>query len=90
MIDRPEFDVWITKYALTKGIFRCKAKGCFDISDDMICVHGKYLEYFHGSDWHRDEQSAVDRANEMARKKIETLKKQIRRLELLEFQPVRK
>lgn len=71
--------VWITKYALTKGIFTAWAI----IDDNMIKV-GRH-EYYHGNDWHTDEKSAWERAEQMRHKKIHSLKKQIARLETLQI-----
>ena len=43
--------------------------------------------YFHGEgrEWHRTKESAIDKAEEMRKKKIETMKKQIEKLEKMEF-----
>lgn len=79
--------VWITKYALTKGIIETEAEDC---GDDMVRVHNKgYCDsYYHkeGNEWHRTKQSAISKAEEMRKKKIESLKKQIRKLENMKFE----
>lgn len=78
-------DVWITKYALTQGIFEQKAELC---EEGMIEVKAEHTTYYHGEgkDWHRTKESAVKRAEEMRQKKIASLKKQIERLEEMRFE----
>lgn len=75
--------VWITKYALSKGIFECEAEVCSDINPAMIDArsHG----YYHGHDWHRSYDAAVVRAEDMRRAKIKSLEKQLAKLEALDF-----
>lgn len=43
--------------------------------------------YYHGegNDWHRTKESAIAKAEEMRKKKIASLKKQIEKLEKMEF-----
>jgi len=81
--------VFITKYALTKGVYEIEAKVCESISPDMIsevkegvcnnCFHGK------GKNWHETRESAVERAKKMRDAKVAALKKQIKKLEAMEF-----
>ena len=75
--------VYITKYALTSGIEEIEVELC---SDSMVrdMAHSRY---FHGDgkDWHRSLESAKTKAEEMRNKKIASLKKQIDKLERLEF-----
>lgn len=83
--------VWITKYALTKGIFLVEAERCPDINNDMvsqtvpkpeygaICYHGE------GRDWHTTFDSAVKRAETMREKKIKSLRKSISQLQARDF-----
>lgn len=79
------FDVYITKYALTKGIFKSRvviSTFCETMVRDVktqICYHGE------GRDWHRTVESALKRAEEMKRKRIISLKKSIEKLEKLKF-----
>ena len=77
--------VFITKYALTKGIIETEAK---DIGDDMIEIVGKYPIYYHkdGREWHKTKESAIKKAEEMRQKKIASLKKQIEKLEGMKFE----
>jgi hypothetical protein len=88
--------VWITKYALTKGIFTADVEICADVNPDMVKVvesqdqdnvyyHGDV--YYHGEDkdWHRSYLSAARRAVTMRDAKIESLQKQIIKLKRMEF-----
>jgi hypothetical protein len=79
MIHEQDVMVWITKYALTKGIF-CKEA---EIKGDMI----KYDRYSCElkPDWHLTQEEAIKRAEEMREKKIKSLKKSLAKMEGLEF-----
>lgn len=73
--------IWISKYALTAGIYAAEAK----INGDMVvcgidpkgrhcfnmCFHGE------GREWHRTEAEAIDRAEDMRTRKIKSLQKQL-------------
>lgn len=76
--------VWISKYALTKGIYQVEGKTCEDSGSPGMFV-GR--EYFHGEgkQWHRTEREAVHRAEDMRAAKLVNLKKQIAKLERMEF-----
>lgn len=57
-----------------------------DIKGDM--ANGKaWNDYYHGEgkEWHRTRESAVAKAEEMRCKKIDSLKKQIEKLEKKRF-----
>lgn len=78
--------VWITKYALTKGILE---KECEDCRDDTVReTENSFPVYYHGEgkEWHRTKESAIKRAEEMRQKKITRLKKQIEKLEGMRFE----
>jgi hypothetical protein len=79
---------WISKYALTQGIFTVEAnepsspRGLISVPQTnsfAICYHGE------GRDWHRTYASAADKANEMVKNKIESLKAQLKKLEITRF-----
>ena len=76
--------IWVSKYALSDGIFEGESEGT--IRDGMVRVAGQNL-YLHGEgrEWHRTREAAVSLAEQMRSKKIESLRKQIERLELLKF-----
>ena len=83
--------VWITKHALTLGIYEKEAEACGKGEADLIRVSpeetGYFTEYFHKPDWHPNRDLAVDRAQEMLLKKLQSLKKQVARLEKMSFYP---
>lgn len=78
--------VWITKYALTQGIFEEEAE---DYGDGFVKVTKKgFLDSYYkkGKDWHKTKESAIAKAEEMREKKIASLKKQIEKLEKIKFE----
>lgn len=78
--------VWITKYALTKGILEMK---CVQSGDTSVREAGDpFPTYYHGegNEWHRTKESAIKKAEEMRQKKIDSLKKQIKKLEEMRFE----
>ena len=77
--------VWITKYALTQGIFCTEVKPCFDINPKMVSTLDKYAQCYHGGDWHENKSDAVARAEEMRKKKIFSMEKQIKKIQALKF-----
>ena len=78
--------IYITKYALTKGILEKDAERHETrTSTAVVGYEGNYYEYFHGQDWHLTRELAVLRANEMAAAKIKSLKKSLKKLEKLKF-----
>jgi uncharacterized membrane protein len=77
----PIFRAWITKYAISEGIYEIDARVCSPVSQTMIEHVGKSNIYFHNDDWHRTRESAVARAEEMRKAKIASLRKQIAKLE---------
>ena len=81
--------VWITKYALTKGIYSADVVGNMGTGDTGVCVvdingHNRQ-SYFFRNDWHKTKKAAIARAKEMRKKKIASLKKQIKKIEGLDF-----
>jgi len=79
--------VYITKYALTRGIFKAKVlgqskRGAIQVADPRG-LNGWAL-YF-GNEWHTSATHARTRAAVMRNNKIVSLKKQIRALEALDF-----
>lgn len=84
--------VWITKYALTKGILQKETDDfCLDTDStgNMICINENgYRQCFHGKgdEWHDNKQSAIIKAETMRKKKISNLQKQIKKLENIIFE----
>ncbi len=77
--------VWITKYALTKGIQQETAKEG-NLTESGSLSYGVYGWAPEG-DWHRTESSALAKAEQMRLAKIASLKKQIAKLDKLRFEP---
>ena len=75
---------WSTKYAMTVGIQEVEgesdAPGMFTYKSEY-----GYTMYLQGKDWHTTKEAAVARANEMRAKKIDSLRKQIKKLEGMIF-----
>lgn len=81
-------DYFITKYALSTGIFTVSKKDFTHTASGGIYGKrgpGYVSQGFYGVDFHVDMESAIQRANEMRVKKIASLKKQIAKLEKLDF-----
>lgn len=83
--------VWITKYAITSGIFETEVIKSMSEFEDMISYNSysdnkSNIEHCHKPDWHVDKESAIKRAEEMRIKKIASLKKQITKLENMKFE----
>lgn len=81
--------VWITKYALTSGIFEVDAETCTSPSLMVVRKPGELTAYFHANDWHKSKEDAIARAEEMRAKKIASLRKIIAKLEAMSFDSVR-
>lgn len=81
--------VFVTKYALTRGIKRFPVDRIDDrmvVVKDPLAPNGWRL--FHGDDWHRTEAGAVTRAKTMRRLKVASLKRTIEKLNALTFAEV--
>lgn len=84
-----KFTGYITKFALTWGIIEADLESP-DGSD--LCVlrssePGVTNQYFHGEgkEWHRTKDAAVARANAMKATKLAALRKQMAKIESLQF-----
>lgn len=80
--------VYISKYALSKGIFEMEAEVCESTSPDMIVGVGqnKYTFYHgKGKNWHLTTADAIAAAKKKRDNKINSLKEQISKLEQLTF-----
>ncbi|MCB4358463.1 hypothetical protein [Quatrionicoccus australiensis] len=82
-MENEKIKAWVTKYSLTEGIKEVEGEVCHKISSEML-AYDKH-KYAHGKDWHRTQDAAIARAEEMRKKKIESLKKSIKKMESLEF-----
>ena len=82
------FTAYITKYALTTGIFKIEASEGKSASQGLIEEVGKQWGPFYrgeGKDWHRTKEGAVARAHHMRNAKVKALGKQIDKIFGLEF-----
>jgi hypothetical protein len=80
MAERPKLHVWITKYALTEGIFECEADQCVDTSDKMI---KSGHTYYHKPHWHTSEAEAKQRVLAMIAAKEKSIRKILKKIEEL-------
>jgi hypothetical protein len=76
--------VWITKYALTSGIFTADIPDDVQRNSGFVSLTGGGALY-RRSERHESEEAAVAKAEDMRSKKIASLWKQIAALEKLEF-----
>jgi len=76
--------VWVTKYALTKGILEVEVDSPVE-DERMVRASGGWTTYYHKPDWHMTKAEAVARAEEMRTKKLASLRKQAAKLEKLRF-----
>ena len=75
---------YITKYALTSGIF--EAEGSINPTNaSTFIVDGAFAMYFHGKDWHMSVIGARLRAEEMRKAKVASLKKQLQKYQQLQL-----
>ena len=76
---------WITKYALTNGII--ETEGETNILGNFLITEGLYKnKWFSSDDCFANKESAIRKSEEMRQKKIESLKKQIKKLEGMRFE----
>ena len=84
---RPQFTAWISKYALSEGIYSREVEQCVDVNPSMVRTLGTGFQHFHGEgvEWHRTREGAVERAHVVRENKIASLKRQIQKLDKLTF-----
>ena len=79
--------VWITKYALTDGIIEADAESCGNSSITSVSWdNGTRCTNLYWGECYLSKESAIKKAEEMRQKKIESLKKQIKKLEEMRFE----
>lgn len=80
--------VYITRWALTKGIMEEEAE-ISPVAPTMVTVNGAhsgYSYYAHKPYWHLTRAEAVAHANQMLKVKLESLKRSLRKFEAMEFE----
>ena len=76
--------VWITKYALTSGIFTKNV----EVSGELVSwKENGWMQHAHGKgrEWHLSFDSAYERADEMRLAKIRSLEKSLAKMRDLTF-----
>lgn len=79
--------VYITKYALSSGIF--SVHGELFANDGAVSYRregGRFIEHAHGKDFHLTAEEALARAEEMRISKLKSLEKKIKNLSEMKFQ----
>jgi len=79
------FKVWITKYALTQGILEKEADNAN--VEGLIYIIGNRTETYinEGKDWHKTKEIAIKHAEEMRKRKIANVEKQLQKLKDMKF-----
>ena len=86
---KEKFKVWITKYALTQGIYPVEVELCDNADGKMVSEVGSEYHtvyYGEGRDWHKTEAGAIEYAKKMRDKKVASMKKAIKKLEAMTFE----
>ena len=73
---------YVTKYALTLGIFEVDGEV---FADGRAIRWGNYFNTAHGNDWHLTLAGAQARAEEMRKAKIASINKMLSSLEKMTF-----
>jgi len=81
--------IWITAYALTKGILECESQDeTVSLKDHNVVVKWKggmnEVAMFHGNDWHLSKEQAINRVRDMIDAKRKSLEKALINLDRLE------
>ena len=79
------FKVWISKYALTLGIFEETVSQSKDQPTLVSVVGVTYPTNYHDGSWHMTRELAVRRAEKIRTNKLISLKKQIAHIEAIKF-----
>lgn len=77
---------YITKYALTQGIFPVDARECQEKMIEYRVIGSRYAQYANGNDFHYCAEKAIERAENMRERKLESLRSQIAKLESIVFE----
>lgn len=78
--------IYVTRYALTKGIQKVDATLHDNGAMASYKMEGHWdTAYVHGKDFWRTEEDAKKRANEMVAKKVASTEKQLVKLKKLTF-----
>ena len=79
--------VWITKYALSKGIFEVEVEEIDPEYPNMVihATKGNWKKFYHGEgkDWHRTQETAIQRAKTMAKGQFKAMEKKALQMQRL-------
>lgn len=84
--------VWITKHALTQGIWEVDAalsgtsKNMIQVRRDKNDNHPWSAMYYHKGEWHEKKEHALAHAEDMKERKLASLRKQIAKISKLSFE----
>lgn len=74
--------IYVTKYALTKGILEEEAEPVANVETMVKVFKSGYIpSYYHSGEWFLNRKEAIDKANNMRLKKIDSLKRKIKELQ---------
>lgn len=76
---------YITKYALTTGIYKTEGTAKDGMFVQPSQGLGTFPCYFHGKEWHLTKEDAIAHAEEMRIKKLKSIDKQMKKISALKF-----
>ena len=76
--------VYVTKYALTKGIEYIEVSETF--FPYLVKENIRYPRNFHIGDWFESKEDAIKKAEEMKNKKLQSLENQMKKISKLKFE----
>lgn len=88
-MDKQLTKIFVTKYALTAGVYSVMAE-C-NCGSDMAVVPGDtskcfFDTYLHKGDFYFDEKEALQKAEEIRIKKLQSLDKQMKKVSAIKFE----
>jgi len=78
--------IYVTKYALTTGIFTAQGEQSSDDSFFFKSEGSGFTNFARGNDVHLTEEAALARAEEMRIAKLKTLDKQMKKVSAMKFE----
>lgn len=78
--------VYITKYALTRGIIRCDDADVDNVGCLCKIEGSRYFSFFSPKEFYYNIYDAINDCKARKIKKIESLQKQIKKIEKLKFE----
>lgn len=85
MSEAPLTKIWVTRWALTGGIIQADAEFRNNGSMAIYRVDNGPRNMVHTGDFHLSEEAAIQRAYIMRAKKIQSLNKQLEKIQKLSF-----